>query len=117
MSAHPVYESPTGGIHLQTPFSSVPAPTPSPSFWDKISTWASENKAVVYTIAGAAVVVTGAGAVYYFSDTRNAGQTSEDRRPSKKERRRLKKEKEDAEKQKENETGLREELPQPGASN
>lgn len=35
------------------------------SVWDRISTWASENKAIVYTLAGAAVVVTGAGAVYY----------------------------------------------------
>ena len=35
------------------------------SVWDRISTWVSENKAVVYTIAGVAVVVTGAGAVYY----------------------------------------------------
>ncbi|GAM91010.1 hypothetical protein ANO11243_090570 [Dothideomycetidae sp. 11243] len=37
------------------------------SLWDRISTWASENKAAVYTIAGVTLVVTGAGAVYYFS--------------------------------------------------
>jgi hypothetical protein len=36
-----------------------------PSLWDRISGWVSENKAVVYTIAGVAVVVTTAGAVYY----------------------------------------------------
>ncbi|KAK0739964.1 hypothetical protein B0T21DRAFT_284074 [Apiosordaria backusii] len=35
------------------------------SLWDRISNWASENKGLVYTIAGVAVVVTGAGAVYY----------------------------------------------------
>lgn len=45
------------------------APTPPSSVWDRISTWASENKAVVYTIAGVAVVVTGAGVVYYLADT------------------------------------------------
>lgn len=35
------------------------------SLWDRISNWASENKGLVYTIAGVAVVVTGAGVVYY----------------------------------------------------
>lgn len=39
----------------------------SASLWDRISAWAAEHKAVVYTIAGATVLVTGAGAVYYFS--------------------------------------------------
>lgn len=39
----------------------------SSSTWDRISTWVSENKAVVYTIAGVAVVVTGAGVVYYLN--------------------------------------------------
>jgi import receptor subunit TOM70 len=43
--------------------------TPPSSVWDRISTWASENKAVVYTIAGVAVVVTGAGVVYYLNDS------------------------------------------------
>lgn len=37
------------------------------SFWDRISTWAADNKATVYTIAGITLVVTGAGAVYYYS--------------------------------------------------
>ena len=41
--------------------------SPSPSVWERISSWASENKAVVYTIAGVAVVVTGAGVVYYLN--------------------------------------------------
>lgn len=44
-------------------------PASSSSVWDKISTWASENKAVVYTIAGVAVVVTGAGVAYYLTDS------------------------------------------------
>lgn len=39
----------------------------SSSLWDRVSTWASENKAVVYTVAGVAVVVTGAGIVYYMN--------------------------------------------------
>jgi import receptor subunit TOM70 len=53
------------------PGRSVPefASTPSSSVWDRITTWASENKAVVYTIAGVAVVVTGAGVAYYLTDS------------------------------------------------
>lgn len=52
----------------------VPVPdfassSPPSSVWDRISTWASENKAVVYTIAGVAVVVTGAGVAYYLTDS------------------------------------------------
>src|SRR5215204_901905 len=51
-------------------FPSIPQASPvtvpaDSSLWDRVSTWVSENKAVVYTIAGVAVVVTGAGAVYY----------------------------------------------------
>ena len=49
-------------IPLGTPIAQLQS---DPSLWDRISTWVSENKAVVYTIAGVAVVVTGAGAVYY----------------------------------------------------
>jgi import receptor subunit TOM70 len=41
----------------------------SASVWDRITNWVSENKAVVYTIAGVAVVVTGAGVVYYLNDS------------------------------------------------
>ena len=42
---------------------------PPSSVWDRISTWASEHKAVVYTIAGVAVVVTGAGVAYYLTES------------------------------------------------
>lgn len=52
---------------------SAPLPADS-SLWDRISTWVSEHKAVVYTIAGVAVVITGAGAVYYISS--GPGQVS-----------------------------------------
>ncbi|KAJ9244576.1 hypothetical protein DTO169E5_1794 [Paecilomyces variotii] len=64
----------------------------SASVWDRISTWVSENKAVVYTIAGVAVVVTSAGVVYYLSDssTKPAAPSAE-KRKSKKERRKEKK--------------------------
>ena len=48
---------------------------------------------MVYTIAGVAIVATGAGAIYYFSDPRKS--PSEDKkRPSKKERRKAKQERE-----------------------
>jgi mitochondrial import receptor subunit TOM70 len=69
------------------------------SLWDRISTWVSDNKAVAYTIAGTVVVITGAGAVYYFSgkksDTEPSSPSTE-KRKSKKERRKEKKEAEEA---------------------
>ena len=71
------------------------------SLWDRISTWASENKAIVYTITGVAVVVTGAGAVYYFSDSskiNSSGPAAEEKRKSKKDRRKEKKKQEDEKK-------------------
>lgn len=77
--------------------SSFSPQTSSLPLWDRISLWASENKAIVYTIAGVAVVVSGAGVVYYLSDSRKTTkvEASEDiKRASKKERRRAKKEKE-----------------------
>ena len=51
----------------------------------------------MYTIAGVAVVISGAGVVYYLSDSRQnarSGASDEVRKASKKERRRAKKEKE-----------------------
>jgi hypothetical protein len=47
----------------------VSAAAPNSSLWDRISSWASEHKAVVYTVAGVAIVVTGAGVVYYLTDS------------------------------------------------
>ena len=82
------------------PTSSAPTPSldgaasTSSSAWDRISTWVSEHKAVVYTVAGIAVVATGAGAVYYIS---RSGASGAKKRPSKKDRRRAKKEREAAE--------------------
>lgn len=57
---------------MSSPLPSMPAGSPlaipidaPSSTWDRISSWASENKAIVYTIAGVAVIFTGAGVVYY----------------------------------------------------
>jgi import receptor subunit TOM70 len=59
---------------MSNPLPSVPPGQPtaipvdsSSGLWDRVTSWASENKAVVYTIAGVAVVVTGAGVVYYLN--------------------------------------------------
>ncbi|KND87059.1 Mitochondrial import receptor subunit tom70 [Tolypocladium ophioglossoides CBS 100239] len=66
----------------------VPVDAPS-STWDRITSWVSENKAVIYTIAGVAVVVTGAGVVYYLnSDATSKADSSP--KLSKKERRKRK---------------------------
>ncbi|EYE97485.1 putative mitochondrial outer membrane translocase receptor (TOM70) [Aspergillus ruber CBS 135680] len=54
---------------------SLPESTTS-GVWDRISKWVSENKALVYTIAGVAVVVTSAGVVYYLSDSSSPAKTT-----------------------------------------
>ena len=88
----------TRSVPVPPPFQGIKTSVePSSSTWDRVTTWASENKTVVYAIAGLAVVVTGAGAIYYFSDS-SKKQASTEKRPSKKERRKAKKEKDDAEK-------------------
>lgn len=77
--------------------SSLSSDTSSLTLWERLSIWASENKAVVYTIAGVAVVVSGAGVAYYISESRKGSQDAgaeEKKRLSKKERRRAKQEKE-----------------------
>ncbi|KUJ11823.1 mitochondrial precursor protein-like protein import receptor tom70 [Mollisia scopiformis] len=66
--------------------------TPPSSVWDRISTWASENKAVVYTIAGVAIVVTGAGVAYYLTDSKPPISKDSPKKSSKKEKRRKKEE-------------------------
>jgi mitochondrial import receptor subunit TOM70 len=61
-------------IHISTPaFSNS---TTSDSLWDRISNWASENKAVVYTIAGVTLVVTGAGVYYYLVSEKGTQPTA-----------------------------------------
>ncbi|KAL1961454.1 hypothetical protein VTO42DRAFT_182 [Malbranchea cinnamomea] len=80
---------------------SVPSSS-SPGVWDRITKWASENKALVYTIAGAAIVVTSAGAVYYFSGpgrtSAPAAQQPPEKKKSKKQRRLEKKQAEEEKK-------------------
>ncbi|KAI1865843.1 hypothetical protein JX265_002906 [Neoarthrinium moseri] len=49
---------------LPTPPVTVPVES---STWDRITNWASENKTLVYTIAGVTLVATGAGVVYYLN--------------------------------------------------
>ncbi|KAI1641432.1 import receptor [Biscogniauxia mediterranea] len=69
------------------------------SVWDRITNWASENKALVYTIAGVAVVVTGAGVVYYINDSSKSKAASQPKL-SKKEKRKRKEAERQAEAQK-----------------
>jgi import receptor subunit TOM70 len=47
----------------------------SSGLWDRISSWASDNKALVYTIAGVTLVVTAAGVVYYTSESQPSPST------------------------------------------
>ncbi|KAF2427261.1 mitochondrial precursor protein [Tothia fuscella] len=75
---------------MSSPSNSLPVPPPQPipfdtsrladagtsSLWERISTWASEHKAVVYTIAGVTVVCTAAGVVYYLSDSSSSKGSS-----------------------------------------
>jgi import receptor subunit TOM70 len=95
MSAEPVPISPARNAALDT--SSLSSQYSSLPLWNRLSSWASENKAVVYTIAGVAVVVSGAGVIYYLSDSRKGARdegTEEKKRASKKERRKAKKDRE-----------------------
>lgn len=80
----------------------------SSSLWDRLSNWASENKGLVYTIAGVAVVVTGTTIYYIQKDT------SLDSAPklSKKERRKRKQ----AEKDTDTENAAAEKQPTTAAS-
>ncbi|OTA84029.1 hypothetical protein M434DRAFT_400522 [Hypoxylon sp. CO27-5] len=59
------------------------------SIWGRFTNWASENKGLVYTIAGVAVVVTSAGVVYYLNDAQKP-KTAAQPKLSKKERRKRK---------------------------
>lgn len=76
--------------------------TPPPSFWDRASTWVSENKAVVYTAGAVAIVITGAGVAYYLSQPNRRGGAGdgsalvlEEKKKSKKDRRKAKKQTEE----------------------
>ncbi|KAI4597415.1 TOM (translocase of outer membrane) complex component [Pestalotiopsis sp. 9143b] len=68
------------------------------STWDRITSWASENKAIVYTIAGVTLVATGAGVVYYLNSDSKPKTTQP--KISKKEKRKRKEAERQAEAQK-----------------
>jgi len=71
----------------------------SPSLWDRVSHWASDNKAAVYTIAGVTVVVS-AGAIYYFNSqpAQIDYDATAERKRAKKDKKKAKKEAEKSEK-------------------
>ncbi|KAF2503122.1 mitochondrial precursor proteins import receptor [Lophium mytilinum] len=79
------------------PIPLVEIPAPPSSLWDRLSTWASEHKGVVYTIAGVTLVVSAAGTIYYLSDSGKGASTpgSPPKRKSKKDRKKAKKEAEE----------------------
>lgn len=58
----PIFPPPSTPIPVQIPADS--------SVWDRISTWVSEHKAVVYTVAGVTVAVAAGGIVYYSTSVR-----------------------------------------------
>lgn len=70
------------------------------SLWDRFSTWASENKTAVYTVAGITLIATTAGVVYYVSGSGDSTRLDEvsrgEQKKSKKERRKAKKEAQEA---------------------
>ena len=56
----------------------------SSSTWDRISTWASDNKVAAWTIAGVTVVVAG-GSVYYLTRPQDSQESaSSGKKPAKK---------------------------------
>lgn len=57
----PTIPSPPTGIPVEIPADS--------SVWDRISSWVSEHKAVVYTIAGVTVAVAAGGVIYYSTNS------------------------------------------------
>lgn len=86
---------PRSGTNLGT--ASLSSDASSLPFWDRLSTWTSENKVVVYTIAGVAVAISGAGVAYYLSDSRKGPKDAvveDKKRLSKRERRKAKQENE-----------------------
>ncbi|EPS30065.1 hypothetical protein PDE_05015 [Penicillium oxalicum 114-2] len=107
MASQSPFPMPTQNVVLDT--SKLPESTTT-SVWDRISNWVSENKAVVYTIAGVAVVVTGAGVVYYLSDSNKSSASSTPSAPKKSKNQR-RKEKKKAEEEKKAKSASVEEEP------
>lgn len=90
MSSQSPIPTPTQNVVLDT---AKLHPASSASVWDRVSNWVSENKALVYTIAGVSVVVTSVGVVYYLSDSSKPGASSSSsaQKKSKSQRRKEKK--------------------------
>ncbi|PHH82164.1 hypothetical protein CDD82_6786 [Ophiocordyceps australis] len=80
--------NPLPSIAPSQPTVAIPVNAPS-STWHRLTSWVSENKAVAYTIAGVAVVITGAGVVYYLNADSNT-KAEPSPKLSKKERRKRK---------------------------
>lgn len=81
------------------PFPVTLPPTGTSSLWDRISSWASENKGVVYSVAGITLVVGTGGLIYYLSDDKKGTSTSSPSSNKKKNKREKKRAKERAEKE------------------
>lgn len=87
MSANPA--TPVG----PGPFPVTLPPAGSSSLWDRISSWASEHKGVVYTVAGLTLVVSAGGVIYYLSDEKKDGSAptpSSNKKKTKRDKRRAK---------------------------
>lgn len=50
------------------------AAPPSDSVWSSLTNWVADHKAVAYTVGAVVIVVTGAGAVYYFNSAKATGK-------------------------------------------
>ncbi|KAF2682939.1 mitochondrial precursor protein [Lentithecium fluviatile CBS 122367] len=78
------------------PYSPGPTPVALPpqgtsSLWDRISSWASEHKGVVYTVAGLTLVVGAGGVIYYLSDDKKDTEaTAASKRKIKRDRKKAK---------------------------
>lgn len=70
----------------------------SSSLWDRITSWAADNKSTVYTLAGVTLVVTSAGAIYYLSSSTPSDEASAEKRKARKEKKKAKKDVEKGEK-------------------
>lgn len=70
----PIFPPPSTAIPVQIPADS--------SVWDRISSWVSEHKAVVYTIAGVTVAVAAGGVVYYSTNSVSIAHKYQYARPS-----------------------------------
>ncbi|KAJ4349429.1 TOM (translocase of outer membrane) complex component [Didymosphaeria variabile] len=87
MSANPA--APVG----PGPFPVTLPPAGSSSLWDRVSSWASEHKGVVYTVAGLTLVVSAGGVIYYLSDDKKdtgSPSPSSNKKKTKRDKRRAK---------------------------